>query len=254
MIEAGLKCVQGKPVVNSISLKEGEDEFIEQARDRAPLRRGRGGDGVRRDRARPTRSSARSRSASAPTTSWSNKVGFPPRRHHLRSEHLRDRDRHRGAQRLRRRLHRGDARRSAQQLPARPRLRRRLQPVVLVPRQRARCARRCTRCSCTTPSRPAWTWASSTPASWRSMTTLEPELREACEDVVLNRRADATERLLTLAQKFHGAGKERKAADLAWRERPVEQAAVACAGARHHRVHRRGHRGSAASAPSARST
>src|SRR5207344_3156964 len=32
VIEAGLKCVQGKPVVNSISLKEGEAEFVRQAR------------------------------------------------------------------------------------------------------------------------------------------------------------------------------------------------------------------------------
>jgi len=32
VIEAGLKCVQGKPVVNSISLKEGEDEFLRQAK------------------------------------------------------------------------------------------------------------------------------------------------------------------------------------------------------------------------------
>ncbi len=32
VIEAGLKCVQGKPVVNSISLKEGEDDFLEKAR------------------------------------------------------------------------------------------------------------------------------------------------------------------------------------------------------------------------------
>ena len=31
VIEAGLKCVQGKPVVNSISLKEGEEEFVRQA-------------------------------------------------------------------------------------------------------------------------------------------------------------------------------------------------------------------------------
>ena len=31
IIEAGLKCVQGKGVVNSISLKEGEEEFIRQA-------------------------------------------------------------------------------------------------------------------------------------------------------------------------------------------------------------------------------
>src|SRR6202158_3520821 len=31
VIEAGLKCVQGKPVVNSISMKEGEAEFLRQA-------------------------------------------------------------------------------------------------------------------------------------------------------------------------------------------------------------------------------
>jgi 5-methyltetrahydrofolate--homocysteine methyltransferase len=32
VIEAGLKCVQGKPIVNSISLKEGHDEFVKHAR------------------------------------------------------------------------------------------------------------------------------------------------------------------------------------------------------------------------------
>ncbi|MFB2865453.1 methionine synthase [Aeromonas sp. MdU4] len=32
VLEAGLKCVQGKPVVNSISMKEGEEKFIQQAR------------------------------------------------------------------------------------------------------------------------------------------------------------------------------------------------------------------------------
>ncbi|MGE8564589.1 MAG: methionine synthase, partial [Acinetobacter bohemicus] len=32
IIEAGLKCVQGKPIVNSISLKEGYDEFVHKAR------------------------------------------------------------------------------------------------------------------------------------------------------------------------------------------------------------------------------
>ena len=31
VIEAGLKCVQGKPIVNSISMKEGEEKFIEHA-------------------------------------------------------------------------------------------------------------------------------------------------------------------------------------------------------------------------------
>ncbi len=32
IIEAGLKCVQGKPIVNSISLKEGEEAFLDHAR------------------------------------------------------------------------------------------------------------------------------------------------------------------------------------------------------------------------------
>jgi 5-methyltetrahydrofolate--homocysteine methyltransferase len=52
---------------------------------------------------------------------------------------------------------------------------------------------------------------------------LNPELREACEDVVLNRRADAAERLLKLADKFRGAGQAAREVDLAWRDKPVEQ-------------------------------
>ena len=52
---------------------------------------------------------------------------------------------------------------------------------------------------------------------------LDPELRQACEDVVLNRRNDAAERLLALAQRFRGPGHERKEADLAWREEPVDK-------------------------------
>ena len=84
---------------------------------------------------------------------------------------------------------------------------------------------------------------------------LDPELREACEDVVLNRRPDAAERLLALARAIpRRTAQEKKEADLAWRERPVEQAAVARAGARHHRFHRGRHRGGARSRPSARCT
>ncbi len=35
---------------------------------------------------------------------------------------------------------------------------------------------------------------------------IDPELRELCEDVVLNRRADATERLLEAAERYKGDG------------------------------------------------
>ncbi|MFM2041763.1 MAG: hypothetical protein RLY86_339 [Pseudomonadota bacterium] len=47
------------------------------------------------------------------------------------------------------------------------------------------------------------------------------ELRERVEDVILNRRADATDRLLEIADKYKG-GEKRKAADLSWREADVK--------------------------------
>jgi 5-methyltetrahydrofolate--homocysteine methyltransferase len=52
---------------------------------------------------------------------------------------------------------------------------------------------------------------------------IDPELREACEDVVFDRRDDATERLIALAEKYRGtdAAEEKKAAE--WRGWPVEQ-------------------------------
>jgi 5-methyltetrahydrofolate--homocysteine methyltransferase len=52
---------------------------------------------------------------------------------------------------------------------------------------------------------------------------LDPEVRAACEDVVLNRRVDAAERLLALAERYRGAGRAEKEVDLAWRAWPVEK-------------------------------
>ncbi len=48
VLEAGLQVTQGKAVVNSISLKEGEAEFLRRAAGDPPLRRGRRGDALRR--------------------------------------------------------------------------------------------------------------------------------------------------------------------------------------------------------------
>jgi len=58
--------------------------------------------------------------------------------------------------------------------------------------------------------------------------TIDPDLREACEDVVLNRppsgEGTATERLLEIAERYRGtAGKEAKAKDLSWREGTVAE-------------------------------
>ncbi len=51
--------------------------------------------------------------------------------------------------------------------------------------------------------------------------TLDPALRERVEDVVLNRRSDATERLLEIADRYRKKKGEKKVEDLAWRELPV---------------------------------
>src|SRR5690606_15298162 len=52
--------------------------------------------------------------------------------------------------------------------------------------------------------------------------SIDPELREACEDVILNRRPDSTDRMLEIAERYKGqgggAGKEK---GLSWRQLPV---------------------------------
>ena len=147
---------------------------------------------------------------------------LPARGHHLRSQHLRRCHRHGGAQQLRRRFHRGGASGSA---------------------------RTCRTCMCPAAcriSRSAFRGNERVREAMHSVFLyhaikagmdmgivnagqvavydgLDPELREACEDVVLNRRPDAAERLLALADKFRGAGQAAKEVDLAWREKPVEQ-------------------------------
>jgi 5-methyltetrahydrofolate--homocysteine methyltransferase len=52
---------------------------------------------------------------------------------------------------------------------------------------------------------------------------IDPELRQTCEDVILNRDPGASERLLALAEKFRGKEKQSKEQDLAWREWPVDK-------------------------------
>jgi len=55
---------------------------------------------------------------------------------------------------------------------------------------------------------------------------IDPELRELVEDVILNRRADATDRLLEAAEKYRGEGAPNREVDLSWREKPVEERLV----------------------------
>ena len=52
---------------------------------------------------------------------------------------------------------------------------------------------------------------------------LDPELRERVEDVILNRRKDSTERLLEIAERYKGKKGEAQVENLAWRDKPVRE-------------------------------
>ena len=133
VIEAGLRCVQGKAVVNSISLKDGEAELPRKGAADSSLRGGGGGHGLRRGRPGGNdRTQGRDQRPRIPHPG--RRGGVPAGGRHLRPQHLRGGHRHRRAQRLRARLHRGDG---ADQgiAPALPGERRREQRVVLVPGQ-----------------------------------------------------------------------------------------------------------------------
>ena len=51
---------------------------------------------------------------------------------------------------------------------------------------------------------------------------IQPELLELVEDVIFDRRADATDRLVTFADTVRGSGTKREI-DLSWRDAPVEK-------------------------------
>ena len=104
VLEAGLKCVQGKGIVNSISLKEGEEPFLEQARR---IRRyGAGVVVMAFDEQGQADTVERKVEICGRAYDLLTGDGWAARGHHLRPERAGRRDGDRGAQRLREGLHR----------------------------------------------------------------------------------------------------------------------------------------------------
>ena len=133
VIEAGLKCIQGKGIVNSISMKEGVEAFKHHARlckryGAAVVVMAFDEDGQADTQAR------KGRNLQALLRHPGRRSRLPTGRHHLRCEHLRHRHRHRGTQQLRGRFHQR-LRLHPRQPPLRPELGRGVQRVLLVPRQ-----------------------------------------------------------------------------------------------------------------------
>jgi 5-methyltetrahydrofolate--homocysteine methyltransferase len=215
VIEAGLKCIQGKPVVNSISLKEGEDEFVRQAR----IVRRHGAAVVVMAFDEQGQADTVERKCAIARRAYDilvNKVGFPP------EDIIVDPnifaiatgiEEHNGyglafieaARFIRKDLPHAHVSGGVSNLSFSFRgnesVREAMHSVFLYHAIQA-----------------GMDMGIVNAGQMAVYDDLDPELREACEDVVLNRKPEAAERMLEVAQRFRGQGREHKEADLAWRE------------------------------------
>ncbi|HKS87690.1 MAG TPA: methionine synthase [Pseudolabrys sp.] len=220
VIEAGLKCLQGKSVVNSISLKEGEAAFVEHART---IRR-YGAAVVVMAFDEKGQADTLDRKTAICARAYDilvNKVGFPP------EDIIFDpnifavatgMEEHNGygiafieaARRIRRDLPHthisGGVSNLSFSFRGNERVRQAMHSVFLFHAIQA-----------------GMDMGIVNAGQIAVYDDLDPELRGACEDVVLNRRPDAAERLLDIAKRFQGTGQAGKEVDLAWREQPVEK-------------------------------
>ena len=221
VIEAGLKCVQGKPVVNSISLKEGEEQFLHQAR----LCRRYGAAVVVMAFDEVGQADTENRKVEICTRAYEilvNEVGFPPEdiifdpNVFAVATGIEEHNNY-GVDFI------GATRRITQSLPhvhvsggvsnlsfsfrGNEPVREAMHAVFLYHAIQA-----------------GMDMGIVNAGQLAVYDQIDPELREACEDVVLNRRDDATERMLDLAERYRGeGGAKAREKDLTWREWPVEK-------------------------------
>jgi 5-methyltetrahydrofolate--homocysteine methyltransferase len=221
VIEAGLKCVQGKPIVNSISLKEGEASFLHQAR----LARVYGAAVVVMAFDEQGQADTRARKVEICTRAYrilTEQVGFPPEdivfdpNIFAVATGIEEHDNYgvdfiEATAEIRATLPHvhisGGVSNLSFSFRGNEPVREAMHAVFLYHAIAA-----------------GMDMGIVNAGQLAVYDSIEPELREACEDVVLNRRSDATERLLTLAERYKGtAGKEAKERDLAWRTWTVEK-------------------------------
>ncbi len=220
VIEAGLKCLQGKPVVNSISLKEGEEAFLEHAR----IVRQHGAAVVVMAFDEKGQADTFERKTSICKRAYdilTQKVGFPPEdiifdpnifaiATGMEEHNNYGVDFIEATRWIRQNLPHvhvsGGVSNLSFSFRGNERVREAMHSVFLFHAIHA-----------------GMDMGIVNAGQMAVYDDLDPELREACEDVVLNRRSDASERLLALADKFRGKGQEARQVDLAWRERPVDK-------------------------------
>jgi 5-methyltetrahydrofolate--homocysteine methyltransferase len=220
VIEAGLKCVQGKAIVNSISLKEGEDAFVHHAK---VVRRHGAAVVVMAfdERGQADTVERKTQICARAYDILVNRVGFPPEdiifdpNIFAVATGIEEHDGYgvafiEAARWIRQNLPHAHVSGGVSNLSfafrGNERVREAMHSVFLYHAIRA-----------------GMDLGIVNAGQIAVYDDLDPELREACEDVVLNRRADAAERLLALADRYRGQNREGREADLAWREWPVEK-------------------------------
>lgn len=223
VIEAGLKCVQGKAVVNSISLKEGEEPFLEQAR--AILSYGAATVVMAFDeKGQAETADEKVRICTRAYNLLVDKVGFPPEdiifdpnifavatgieEHNDYAVAFFD-----ATARIRADLPgahiSGGLSNVSFSFRGNEPVRRAMHSVFLYHAIKA-----------------GLSMAIVNAGQLDIYDEIEPELRERVEDVILNRRDDATDRLLEIAEGFRGQKGKTKEKDLRWREKPVRDRLV----------------------------
>ena len=220
VIEAGLKCVQGKPVVNSISLKEGEEKFIHEAR----VARRHGAAVVVMAFDEAGQADTFKRKTDICKRAYDilvNRLGYPPEdiifdpnifaiATGIDEHNNYGADFIEAARWIRQNLPRAHVSGGVSNLSFSFRgnepVREAMHSVFLYHAIHA-----------------GMDMGIVNAGQMIVYDDIDPELRQTCEDVILNRDAGASERLLALAEKFRGKEKKAHEQDLAWREWPVDK-------------------------------
>ena len=220
VIEAGLKCVQGKAIVNSISLKEGEARFVEQAR--ACLRYGAAAVVMAFDEKGQADTANRKVEICARAYQvLTETVGFPPEdiifdpnifavATGIEEHNNYGVDFIEATQRIKQGLPyarvSGGVSNVSFSFRGNEPVRRAMHSVFLYHAIAA-----------------GMDMGIVNAGDLPVYDDIDRELREAVEDVILNRRPDATERLVDLAPRYKGDKGAEKVVDLAWRQAPTAE-------------------------------
>ena len=220
VLEAGLKCVQGKPIVNSISLKEGEAKFLEQAR----LVRRYGAACVVMmfdEQGQATSVEHRVRIAQRAYELLTEQVGMPPEDIIFDPNILAiatGMEEHNAYA-----VNFIEAARQIKQLFPGVKISGGVSNISFSFRNNERVRRAMHAAFLYHAIRAGLDMAIVNAGQLDVYEEIPPDLLEHVEDVILDRRPDATERLIHFAESMEATGAKSEAGELAWRDAPVDE-------------------------------